>query len=157
MEQFTRKFRHEQDAFPNRSAANTRKTSDDDVSYNCFGWVIGKLEILSWTSGSLWPEDAPRNFLIDSMIKVYEFFGFERCDNDFVEADIEKIAIYADGGIAVHAALQTANGKWSSKLGLAEDVEHDDLTAIAGGVYGQVACLMKRPRAVPDASAHPLR
>ena len=87
------------------------------------------------------------------MIRVYELFGFEQSGNGDLEQGVEKIAIYADGGFAVHAALQLPDGKWSSKLGLAgENVEHDDLGAIAGGIYGQVACFMQRPRLAPDAA-----
>ncbi len=35
-------------------------------------------------------------------------------------------------------------GKWSSKLGEAEDIEHDSLDDVAGGVYGEVVEVLKR-------------
>jgi hypothetical protein len=35
-------------------------------------------------------------------------------------------------------------GKWSSKLGKAEDIEHDTPDDVAGGVYGEVVQILKR-------------
>jgi hypothetical protein len=140
--------RHRQPTpFPNRTPDNTRTTSPEDRSYNCFGWAIGKLVVMSWTPGCFWPEGAPRDFRIESLVQAYELLGFERCSDGAFEEDWEKIAIYAEAGFASHAALQTSNAKWTSKLGLdGEDVEHDDLNSIAGGVYGNVVQFLKRPR-----------
>ena len=45
-----------------------------------------------------------------------------------------------------HAARQLPNGKWTSKLGKAEDVEHESPEDVAGGVYGEVVQFMRRPR-----------
>jgi len=36
------------------------------------------------------------------------------------------------------------SGKWTSKLGRLEDIEHDTPDDVAGGVYGEVAGFMKR-------------
>jgi hypothetical protein len=36
------------------------------------------------------------------------------------------------------------DGKWTSKLGKAEDIEHDSPDDVAGGVYGKVTCILKR-------------
>ncbi len=46
-------------------------------------------------------------------------------------------------GVPEHAARQLANGRWTSKLGRAEDIEHQ-LHDLEGEVYGTVALLMKR-------------
>jgi hypothetical protein len=103
--------------------------------------------VMSWTPGCLWPEDAPRDFRTASLVQAFELLGFERCGDSAFEEGWEKIAVYADAGFATHAALQTPSGKWTSKLGLdGEDVEHDDLDSIAGGVYGEVVQLLKRLR-----------
>jgi hypothetical protein len=38
------------------------------------------------------------------------------------------------------------NGKWTSKLGNEEDIEHDTPESVAGGLYGDVVLIMKRKR-----------
>ncbi|MCG8587287.1 MAG: hypothetical protein MI757_21490 [Pirellulales bacterium] len=44
-----------------------------------------------------------------------------------------------------HAARQLPDGRWTSKLGKAEDIEHDSANDVAGGLYGEVVEFMKRP------------
>jgi hypothetical protein len=59
---------------------------------------------------------------------------------------MEKIAIFADAtGSPTHAARQLTSGRWTSKLGEAEDIEHE-LRAIEGDIYGTVVAILKRPR-----------
>jgi hypothetical protein len=60
------------------------------------------------------------------------------------EDDVEKIAIDTDGAKPTHAARQLADGTWTSKLGQAEDICHQTLDALAGGLYGNVAQIMSR-------------
>jgi hypothetical protein len=48
-------------------------------------------------------------------------------------------------GQPTHAAKQMESGKWSSKLGDWEDVEHATLEALEGDFYGKVAQILKRP------------
>lgn len=56
----------------------------------------------------------------------------------------EKVALYGNATFYSHAAKQTADGKWSSKLGKAEDIEHDTPDDVAGGIYGEVVEILKR-------------
>jgi hypothetical protein len=56
----------------------------------------------------------------------------------------EKIAIYVLDEKPQHAARQLPNGKWTSKLGQYEDIEHNALEGLEGSIYGYVACVMKR-------------
>ncbi|TAF36353.1 MAG: hypothetical protein EAZ69_10585 [Oscillatoriales cyanobacterium] len=46
-------------------------------------------------------------------------------------------------GIPTHAARQLANGKWTSKLGWLEDIEHE-LDGLTGDRYGVVGQILKR-------------
>jgi len=62
------------------------------------------------------------------------------------EPGAEKIAVYAAGEFYTHAARQLPNGKWTSKLGAAEDIEHDTAEDVAGGLYGVVVQFMTRAR-----------
>ena len=68
------------------------------------------------------------------------------CTDGSQEAGIEKIAIFADGDEFTHAALQLETGKWTSKMGEGEDIEHDALENVAGPCYGKVTAFMKRSR-----------
>ncbi|HEX4644075.1 MAG TPA: hypothetical protein VH598_00545, partial [Verrucomicrobiae bacterium] len=46
-----------------------------------------------------------------------------------------------------HAAIQTEDGKWRSKLGDFEDIEHNLLSSLEGTWYGTVTSkFLKRPR-----------
>ena len=76
-----------------------RVTSPPAKEYNCIAWAAG---------------DEKR-------------FGYEECNTPDLEHGYRKVAIYAKDGIPTHAARQLDSGKWTSKLGKAEDVEHDAL------------------------------
>ena len=49
-----------------------------------------------------------------------------------------------DQGTPLHAARQLPNGRWTSKLGELEDIEHV-LHDLEGAAYGSVVLVMKRP------------
>jgi hypothetical protein len=67
------------------------------------------------------------------------------CEGDELEAGFEKIALFANNqGIPLHAARQLPSGRWTSKLGELEDIEHT-LRDLEGEEYGSVALVMKRP------------
>jgi len=65
-------------------------------------------------------------------------------DSFELEIGFEKVAIYARDGTPLHAARQITSGKWVSKLGPREDIEHD-LHGLAGNIYGSVAVILVRP------------
>ena len=63
-----------------------------------------------------------------------------------------KIAIYAhDDGQPTHAARQLPDGRWTSKMGHLEDIEHRVVDDVNGPQYGSPVRFMRR-RAVPGAS-----
>ena len=66
---------------------------------------------------------------------------------DIFEGLLEKIALYADGATQApkHAAHQLPDGRWESKLGGGIDIQHDSLAELAGPIYGEVVCFLKRP------------
>lgn len=77
---------------------------------------------------------------------AYEALGYSVCKDPAYEINFEKIAIFADAaGKPTHAARQLHSGKWTSKLGNSEDIEHA-LGGISGSKYGVVAVIMKRPK-----------
>lgn len=144
MDLFSPKIRNQ---LPRLSQANSRKTSEADPRYNCFGWAAFGNESIYMAPvppGYFWPEGVPRNCKLESVVQAFTSLGFVPCDNGELEHGFEKIAIYATSGYAEHAARQKPNGRWTSKLGEEQDIEHDAPECAAGGVYGEVARYLKR-------------
>ena len=91
-----------------------------------------------------WPSSARRDETLDAFKEAFRTLGYYECESDDFEYGYEKVAIFADdSNNPTHAARQLSNGKWTSKCGIAEDIEHD-LIGVAGREYGSVACIMKR-------------
>jgi hypothetical protein len=91
-----------------------------------------------------WPEQAPREETLAAFVHAFETLGYSRCDSSEHEPGFEKVALYAREGTPTHAARQLEDGKWTSKLGELEDIEHT-LEGIAGSSYGEVAQILRRP------------
>jgi hypothetical protein len=51
---------------------------------------------------------------IESFKKLYEFYGYEECDNSSYDYKYDKISFYAKDSIPLHAAKQFCN-IWRSK------------------------------------------
>ncbi len=83
---------------------------------------------------------------------AFELVGFEQCESPDHEPGFEKVAIYADDdGAPTHAARQLEDGRWASKLGDWEDIEHESPENLESGThmrskYGEVALVMRRNR-----------
>ncbi|MFM7428637.1 MAG: hypothetical protein ACKO1F_01925 [Flammeovirgaceae bacterium] len=56
-----------------------------------------------------------------------------------------KVALYGKDGKWTHAARQLVSGKWTSKMGSCEDIEHLTPLVLEGEGYGYVFQVMKRP------------
>ena len=136
------------DLFPSLNGDNSRVTSNADSSYNCFAWAgrytdrwLDPIKPLGY-----WPPDIPSKATLNNFTLVYEADGWSRCESPDVEPGFEKIAIYTDRrGLPQHAARQLENGRWTSKLGEAEDIEHDTLQVFDDSIYGTPARYMRRP------------
>lgn len=134
--------------FPNLNGGNSRVTSNADSTYNCFAWAGHYTDRLldPYKPLGYWPSDIPPKATLNNFTKVYEADGWLRCESPDVEAGYEKIAIYTDRrGLPLHAARQLESGRWTSKLGEAEDIEHDSLQVFDGSIYGVPARYMHRP------------
>ena len=98
-----------------------------------------------------WPPGAPRDETLEAFMLAYETLGYVACHDAAVEPGFEKIAIYCrtdQGALAPqHAAIQTRDGCWSSKLGTSIDIDHWSLDVLNGPTYGRAVCFMKRTRA----------
>jgi hypothetical protein len=124
-------------------------TSEPTTDYNCIAWAAGDNTLWWWphkdSQDSYWPEGVPRSNSLNAFEAAYATLGYVRCAGPDLEEGFEKIAIFADHGKCTHAALQLSNGRWTSKMGTAYDIEHD-LPTMNGGFYGQIVRYMKRPR-----------
>ncbi|HWZ96753.1 MAG TPA: hypothetical protein VN025_03260 [Candidatus Dormibacteraeota bacterium] len=133
--------------FPNLVKYGYRVTSVATREYNCIAWAAGVND--DWWDpgdGYTWPEGAPREYTREALISAYRAIGFEICAGNQLEPGFDKIALYADGDDWTHAARQLENGKWTSKLGRNEDIEHNTPDAVSDTQYGKVICFMKRTR-----------
>ncbi len=131
--------------FPNLQRSAYRVTSPSAEAYNCLAWAAGRDD--EWWDPAprrSWPDDVPRQPTIENLIRVFEHVGFVCCDDGGLEAGFEKIAIYGDENEYEHAAKQLPSGKWTSKLGADEDIEHETTDALEGVQYGRVLRFMKR-------------
>jgi hypothetical protein len=133
-------------SFPKLKKAGYKVTSLTDDVYNCIAWAAGdRTTWWSYADGYYWPI-ADHSNGVQNLINVFESIGFQRCENNQVEANYDKVAIFAKAGIWKHAARQLADGRWASKLGPDEDIEHVTLESLEGDVYGVVFCTMRKAR-----------
>jgi hypothetical protein len=138
-------------SFPLLEPENYSAKSDESRDYNCAAWVDGQNDAWWWPHPDweeyYWPEGARRDNTLEAFIEGYGKLNFEVCDTPNLEQGYEKIAVYATGSESPkHVALQLPDGRWTSKLGNWEDVEHATLRDLAGGTYGQPRLFMRRPR-----------
>jgi len=136
--------------FPGLRATPFRLTSPRARSYNCIGFAANAENNWWWPEGDAptiyWPPGAPRELTVDAFAFVFVLLGYTIGGDDTHEPGIEKVALFANAaGTPTHAARQLASGRWTSKLGEAEDIEHE-LRALEGEIYGTVALVLKRAR-----------
>ena len=140
-------------AFPNLAADGYEITSPESRKYNCIAWAAGDAS-QKWDctglhlAGYYWPPDALAGEAIEALVSAFETQGYSLCESAVLEPGMEKVVLYADDqGLWTHAARQLLDGRWSSKLGDAEDIAHLTPQGVEGSIYGRVVHLMRRPRA----------
>jgi hypothetical protein len=140
---------HLQALFPELQISPFRVTSPADDKYNCIAWAARDSSDWWWPTGDaapVWPPEVARHLSLDAFTAAFATLGYVGAADESVEPGMEKVAIFADAaGTPTHAARQLASGRWTSKLGQAEDIEHE-LRALEGEIYGAVALILKRPR-----------
>lgn len=140
--------------FANLNPDDYEITSLEEAGYNCVAWAVGRSD--AWWepvvgAGYYWPDGAPRDDRIETLVAVFVGLGFEICESDAPEPGFEKIALYGEGDAYLHAARQLDGGKWTSKLGPYKDIAHKTLDGLSGSApaYGQVMVFMRRKVAPP--------
>lgn len=139
-------------AFLNLSGTDWRITSPADLDYDCIGWAAGNDAHWWWPGAAMtmvtgyWPSDVPDDESVEAFVKLYEKLGYEPAYDGSLERDFEKVAIYAQGGFARHAARQLPDGRWTSKLGSGHDIIHVAPEDVAGSTYGGPVRYLSRSR-----------
>lgn len=134
---------------PNLLADGYDVKSIETWDYNCIGFAAGDEHNWWWPDpdgDGFWPIQE-RDETLDCFERAFRTLGFLRCSDPSLEPGFEKVAVYVDKGIPTHAAKQLPNGKWKSKLGPWEDIEHNSLFGLEGDepAYGKPALYMRKP------------
>jgi len=137
-----------QQVFPN--LGDHQITSPRSEKYNCIAWVAGDATQWWWPEegkGIFWPVGIPREETLEVFSAVFARLGYSPCAHAEFEEGFERIALFTDvDGFPTHAARQLVGGRWTSKLGRTEDIEHA-LYDLEGQEYGRVTIIMQRPTA----------
>ena len=130
--------------FPNLVVGEFTVTSSETDVYNCIAYAAGDTTRKWWPRVRyFWPAKARFEESLPAFIEAFVFLGFEPCDAADLETGFEKVAIFCKDDAPTHAAKQLPSGRWSSKLGDWEDIEHT-LHAVECPVYGEVKQILRR-------------
>lgn len=139
--------------FPNLNWLTFVDKSEKTIKYNCIAFTVGDEAQRWWPNwnGCYWPpesEGVPQEETLAAFVALYGTKKYVPCGKDHsLEPGFEKVAIYCNPETQkpTHAAMQLPDGRWKSKLGRGIDIWHDSLAELAGALYGEVACCLKRP------------
>ncbi len=133
--------------FPRLPGSGYRVTSAPDDACNCIAWATGVTNAWWWPGDpdrTHWPANVVRERTLAAFRQLFTTLGYEECASYELEAGFEKVALFVNPlGKPTHAARQLRSGRWTSKLGAAEDIEHG-LRDLEGDVYGVVVLVMRR-------------
>lgn len=134
--------------FPKLANSAFQITSPDSDTYNCIAWAAEDTSQWWWpedSDGTYWPPGIAREETLAAFQAVFASLGYAVCVGSDLEQEFDKVAIYALAGVPTHAARQLPSGRWTSKLGLRQDIEHD-LHDLDGDAYGRAELFMRRAR-----------
>ena len=108
------------DLFPNLNPFTSNVIAPASIRYNCIAYTIGCRYFHIWPTSNrpydqsipsrpvFWPTELPNSESLNNFLKMYELFGYERCDDDRYSDKYRKIAIYCKTGtnIVTHGTLQ---------------------------------------------------
>lgn len=144
------------------AAVDWSRASLPTDDYNCMGFAVDSpkwLEppIVESPSGlllnpaSMWPEriqPVPHTpnlvWPVDLYIRGATLVGFEKRNGPEWEEGFRKIVIFANGGFFRHASVQTAPGRWESKMGELSDIAHA-FSDFEESPYGGEPYFLRRP------------
>jgi hypothetical protein len=115
--------------------------------YNCIAFAADVQDQWWWPDANgdaEWPPGVKREETLERFIEAFETLGYKRCWFPWRQRRFERIAIYTLNGVPTHAAKQLPDGRWKSKLGPWEDIEHNTIKAVEEYIYGKAVVYMKR-------------
>src|SRR5437660_2593990 len=133
--------------FPGLRNSTFRVTSPATRDYNFIAWAAGDTAHWWWPDPDFendtifWPAGVALEETLDAFVAAFATLGYAPCSSEGPEAGFERVALFASAAIPTHTARQLPSGRWTSKLGFREDIEHD-LHAVSGDVYGTVVLLL---------------
>jgi hypothetical protein len=135
--------------FPKLLAAGYEVESKKDPNYNCVAWSAKRDQKRWWEPGNepgfYWPEGIATDYSMESFTAVFQELGYVICDDGRLEYGFEKVALYEiEGWGFAHVSHQLPDGRWASKLGPDEDIEHNSLEALESDDYGSPSVFLKR-------------
>ena len=119
--------------FPQLAVEDYSVTSPATDRYNCFAWVLRLTN--TWVEPN---EDDP--------LALFRESGFSNASDAELAPGWEHVAVYADEQGVTHAALQLPSGRWTSKLGSWEDIEHERPDSLRGPLYGDRVTILRSRR-----------
>jgi hypothetical protein len=137
--------------FPDLVRTGYAVTSPPDPVYNCISHATGRAGAWWWPDPDgfdYWPSGIVRERTLAAFLQAFGTVGYSPCPDGSLEPGWEKIAIYATHEGPTHAARQLPNGRWTSKLGPDDDIEHA-LEGLESPLYGSVVQFARRPVRVP--------
>jgi len=85
------------------------------------------------------------DYSLKAYVDMFRSQGFELCDDRGIETGYEKIALYANrSGEFSHVAILIPSGRWASKMGDWEDIEHETPDDLNGDLYRAPRAFMRR-------------
>jgi hypothetical protein len=141
-----------EERFPGLRGTFHRVTSPATRDYNCIAWAAGDTAHWWWPDvdpeddAVFWPPGVALEERPAAFVAAFATLGHAPCSGEEAELAFEKVALFARDSVPTHAARQLPDGRWTSKLGRREDIEHD-LNAVTGELYGTVVLFLKRPTA----------
>ncbi len=140
-----------EERLPGLRGTDYRLTSPRDQLYNCIAWAAGDTRRWWWPAplpgdeGYYWPPGTSAEETVAAFVAAFASLGYGPCAGEAAEPGWERVALYATtDGVPTHAARQLPDGRWTSKLGRWEDLEHG-LHDLEGEAYGVVVQILKRP------------
>jgi hypothetical protein len=137
--------------FPALVGTAYSEESEATDKYNCIAFAMGDQGNWWWPRkgyGLYWPPGFPLDDSVHVLVQMFESQGYIKCDNPDRETGVEKVAIYSVNGRFKHAARQCKSGRWASKLGEEQDIEHEVAEHLDGPSYGVATEFLRRTR--PD-------
>ncbi len=134
-------------AFPMLSSEELEIVDQPSELYNCIAYAAGDTNKWWWPDGiNYWPPWATPDNRVESLKEAFAGLGYEECHNSDAEDGYQKVAFYEVEGEFQHAAVQTPDGRWRSKVGLGPLIEHSSPESLSGGMYGNATVYMRMTR-----------